>query len=359
MKGIVIVVFFIIGIMNAELRTLEIQPGVTIQVPIEHVPKLRYYGLQFLDVTHFPLKSIDKAKENKFPSQIHHKELIESIFTKVDLEFGLQFLEEASKIFTRYYTSAGGQEIVQLVHSHLDGFRKQIPGSSLQFYNDSHNPQSSLVFRIPGKSDERVIVGCHIDSINGPRGTLRAPGADDDGTGMLTLLSILHTGVHFPSVLSSVNRTLEFHFYSAEEVGLLGSQYVAQEYKKMGIPVFSMVQFDMTGYVPPHHSPVIALIRDFTSNELSDYLGLLCDGYMKGGNVTVVNSKCGYGCSDHASWTKVGVDAAFPFETRFGDHNPNIHSDHDDIKYLNHEHLRDFIYLGISYLFELGLPFHQ
>ena len=37
-------------------------------------------------------------------------------------------------------------------------------------------------------------------------------------------------------------KTLEFHWYSAEEVGLLGSQAIAQSYKKSNKQVTAMLQ---------------------------------------------------------------------------------------------------------------------
>jgi bacterial leucyl aminopeptidase len=41
---------------------------------------------------------------------------------------------------------------------------------------------------------------------------------------------------------------VEFHWYSAEEVGLLGSQDIAVSYKKAGKKVKAFLQLDMTAY---------------------------------------------------------------------------------------------------------------
>ena len=43
--------------------------------------------------------------------------------------------------------------------------------------------------------------------------------------------------------------TVEFHWYSAEEGGLLGSQAIFQQYAKDKRDVRAMLQQDMTGYV--------------------------------------------------------------------------------------------------------------
>ncbi|KAJ7300862.1 hypothetical protein DFH08DRAFT_979251 [Mycena albidolilacea] len=57
---------------------------------------------------------------------------------------------------------------------------------------------------------------------------LPAPGADDDGSGSVTILE------NYRALLAAdfhPERSLEFHWYSAEEGGLLGSQAVAKAYE--------------------------------------------------------------------------------------------------------------------------------
>lgn len=68
---------------------------------------------------------------------------------------------------------------------------------------------------------------------------LRAPGADDDGSGTVTILEVFRAlvGVGFRPP-----RPVEFHWYSAEEGGLLGSQAVAQTYEKRKVDVLAMIQ---------------------------------------------------------------------------------------------------------------------
>lgn len=78
----------------------------------------------------------------------------------------------------------------------------------------------------------------------------REPGADDDGSGTITILEVL------PVLLGSrgdlegkAENTIEFHWYSAEEGGLLFSQYIFLEYEKTERDVKAMLQQDMTGFV--------------------------------------------------------------------------------------------------------------
>jgi leucyl aminopeptidase len=60
---------------------------------------------------------------------------------------------------------------------------------------------------------------------------------------------------------------VEFHWYSAEEGGLLGSQAVAQDYERRGVKVLAMSQFDMTAWVKQGTEEVIGVITDFVDPE--------------------------------------------------------------------------------------------
>ena len=77
------------------------------------------------------------------------------------------------------------------------------------------------------------------DPMNG-----RAPGADDDGTGAVNLIEGFRTLV---AAGFRPSTPVEFHWYSGEEVGLLGSQAIASSYKNAGVVVKAFMELDMTG----------------------------------------------------------------------------------------------------------------
>lgn len=84
-----------------------------------------------------------------------------------------------------------------------------------------------------------------MDSINLSNPTSgRAPGADDDGTGTVNLIE------SFRALLAAdfkPTTPVEFHWYSGEEGGLLGSQAIATRYKNDGVQVKAFMELDMTG----------------------------------------------------------------------------------------------------------------
>jgi leucyl aminopeptidase len=104
--------------------------------------------------------------------------------------------------------------------------------------------QSSIIARIPGKSERTVVIGAHQDSINlFLPSLLAAPGADDDGSGTVTTLEAFRVLVeHLKSSGEVLEQTVEFHWYSAEEGGLLGSQAIFSSYEKEGKDVVAMLQ---------------------------------------------------------------------------------------------------------------------
>jgi leucyl aminopeptidase len=97
----------------------------------------------------------------------------------------------------------------------------------------------------------------------------------------------------------------------------------------------------------------IVLMSDFTNKSQNEFFGNLIDEYVK---VPWGYSKCGYGCSDHASWHRVGYPASIPFESTMRDINPKIHTTSDTLENMggSANHARKFAKLAIAYMVELS-----
>lgn len=191
-----------------------------------------------------------------------------------------------------------------------------------------------------------TIIGSHQDTVNGGFFSKRAPGADDDGSGTTTILeafTILCENKFQP------DSPVEFHWYSAEEVGLRGSQDIAKKYQRDKVHVRGMIQFDMTGYKSKQN--VYGIITDYTDPKLTDFLRLLATKY---GGIKFINTKCNYGCSDHASWNKAGFRSAFPFEAAFKDASPYIHGAKDTVEHIDFDHMKEFVKLALGWAYELS-----
>jgi len=179
---------------------------------------------------------------------------------------------------------------------------------------------------------------------------LPAPGADDDGSGSVTILesyrALLAADFH-------PERSIEFHWYSAEEGGLLGSQAVAQAYEGR-VNVLAMSQFDMTAWVKRGTREEVGIITDFVDLPLTEFNKQLVDTYLA---IPWVETQCGYACSDHASWRKAGFPSSFTIESTFGNSNKNIHSANDRIDVsdeFSFDHMLEFSKLAVAFVVELG-----
>ena len=141
-----------------------------------------------------------------------------------------------------------------------------------------------------------MIVGAHQDSV-GSTSAGRSPGADDNGSGTVTILEAFR--ILAESKFKPKN-TLEFHWYAGEEGGLLGSAGIFANYKSSAKTVLAFLNQDMTGYSPAG-KPVV--YTDYTNAALTTYLRLIVTQYT---GIVPLTSTCGYGCSDHASGTSNG-----------------------------------------------------
>lgn len=136
-----------------------------------------------------------------------------------------------------------------------------------------------------------VIVGAHYDSTGGSS-TARGPGADDNGSGVVTQLEALRV---IAEAKFAPKNTIEFHFYAGEEGGLLGSQAVFASYASSGKTVLAVVVQDMTGYSP---SGKVSVYTDYSDSSLVAYVRKVVTQYT---GLAYTTDACGYGCSDHAS----------------------------------------------------------
>ncbi|KAL3898542.1 MAG: hypothetical protein SGCHY_002676 [Lobulomycetales sp.] len=315
-------------------------------------------GKRFIDLTEEANYRTEEPTRDDlvvFP-KVRQMSTVKALSAKIDLGVMRKFLTKFSSFHTRYYKSTYGKESSEWLLKHLSVIAENAkPGVSVTVEPFS-NPwvQSSIIVRIVPAyqmmpDEEVTIVSAHQDSINqrDPRNGA-APGADDDGSGTVTIIEALRLIVDSGFIPAS---PLEFHFYSAEEAGLLGSQLIASAYKSRGVKVKGAFQVDMTGYLKPGTKPVIGISTDNVNPMATQFLRDLADEYC---DIDRVNTKCGYGCSDHVSWTRKGYPSAFVFESTFRDHSPYIHSVKDDISTVSFEHIAEFTKLVLGWAIELS-----
>eukprot|EP00462_Mataza_sp_D1_P025755 CAMPEP_0175146672 /NCGR_PEP_ID=MMETSP0087-20121206/15511_1 /TAXON_ID=136419 /ORGANISM="Unknown Unknown, Strain D1" /LENGTH=486 /DNA_ID=CAMNT_0016431665 /DNA_START=51 /DNA_END=1511 /DNA_ORIENTATION=- len=156
-------------------------------------------------------------------------------------------------------------------------FKRALPSSS------SSSSFSSSAAHNPTK--EVIVLGAHLDSINRQNWTQnlvagRAPGANDDGSGIAVLFEIFKLILQAPELEDLSNgRDIEIHSYSAEEEGLYGSADVAAEYQRRQVRVAAMLMLDQCGFVRNPSMPVVGVFTDNTDPGVTSLLKQLITQY--------------------------------------------------------------------------------
>lgn len=320
--------------------------------------KLRRSGVNFFDVTDhvswfFNTEEPAIVPKYNYPTKVRHNETVNELIGEINKENLQKNLAGLSSFFSRYYKSEHGRESAQWLIEKIKSITANATQDIVVKPFGHAWEQFSIIVTIKGKKDDIVVVGCHQDSTNLLFPTLmKAPGADDDGSGVTTNLEALRILVE--SGFQPEN-TLEFHFYSAEEGGLLGSLDIFNSYKERGATVVSMLQQDMTGYVQKTLDNGIeehvGVIDDNVNPELTEFVKLVIDSYLA---IPWRETSCGYACSDHASALKNGFPSSFIIESEFKYTNPYIHSTSDTLDRLSFDHIAEFTKLVLGYSVELG-----
>jgi len=283
---------------------------------------------------------------------------VESVIKELSIDGPVENLQKFTSFRTRHYRSQTGREsqkwLTQKILETTDKFAAKDLHSLISVTEFPHSwGQNTIVVRINGSSptnDGVVIIGAHQDSTN-MWPFLPAPGADDDGSGSVTILEAYRA-----LIVSDFHpkENVEFHWYSAEEGGLLGSQAVAKDYEQRDVNVIAMSQFDMTAWVKKNTREEVGIIVDFVDPEVTELNKQLVDTYL---DIPYVETKCGYACSDHASWSKAGYRSSFTIESAFENSNNNIHSANDRIDIspeFSFAHALEFSKLAVAFAIELG-----
>ncbi|WP_298625362.1 aminopeptidase LapA [uncultured Legionella sp.] len=290
------------------------------------------------------IKSLLPGKSNKDVYEVKHEEEVNAALKEVVADNIWDTLTHLTSYHNRSSTKNTGVEAANWLKSTFEAMAVKYGRTDTETYfvKTGWYKQPSLVTVI-GKDIKApgIVIGAHMDTLDG-----RMPGAGDDGSGSS---SIMEAARVLLSSNTTFKRPVYIIWYAAEERGLVGSQHVVEYFQDHAIPVKAVVQFDMTGYRVKADDPTMWVFTDYTDKSLSNYIAKLIDTYV---HVPVDYSRCGYGCSDHASWTEVGVPSAFPCESNFDEHNPYIHSSADTMSLLSLEHMTNFAKLALAFVIE-------
>ena len=268
----------------------------------------------------------------------------------------------------RYYASSYGKSAAEWIKSRWESLAAGRSDVTTELFTGCTNcsTQPSVILTIQGNelANEVVVLGAHLDSINDSGGgnpEMVAPGADDDASGVATLTEALRIAL---ASGWKPQRTVKFMGYAAEEVGLYGSEAIAQQFKANGVNVVGALQLDMTEDQVGAPEDM-QLVTDYSNASLKQFFNSLFDAYLAPMGLRRGTITCGYGCSDHASWTSAGYPAAMMFEAgdnsgantpAFRGYNPKIHTTGDTLTFLGEsaEHSVKFAQFALAFAGEVG-----
>ncbi|WP_444940890.1 M28 family peptidase [Microbulbifer sp. ZKSA004] len=298
------------------------------------------------------VSSLTTAVNNVIAYSIDNADVVNALQAEISESNIRSTIQSLSNFTNRYYTTSTGVDGAEWIRDEWQALTNSRSDASVELYSHSW-AQPSVILTIQGQTDpdEIIVLGAHLDSTVGfgtGEGT-RAPGADDDASGIATLTDVINAIV---ATDYKPDKTLAFMGYAAEEVGLRGSDDIASDYKSQNKNVIGALQLDMTNYYGSNSD--IYIIGDYTNSAQNSFLEDLAQTYLSG--LTVGTTYCGYACSDHASWYNQGYPVSFPFEATFNGSNPYIHTSSDTLANSGGDasHAVKFGKLAAAYVAELA-----
>lgn len=172
--------------------------------------------------------------------------------------------------------------------------------------------------------DEYVVLGAHYDSYNlapGHPDSLRAPGADDNASGVAGVLEIAR-------LLSrcKFERSIIYCNWAAEEIGLKGSAAYAKDCAARLMDIMGYFNLDMIGYLEEGSDIHVHLMYTTQDSTLANYVFTISGLYFP--EMPIRQAWLSWGDSDYSSFNRNGYAAVHTFEDVHHS-SPFIHTPND------------------------------
>ncbi len=195
--------------------------------------------------------------------------------------------------------------------------------------------------------DTYVVCGSHYDSYSYDE---TCPGADDNASGTAAVLESARILTQYEFEYSII-----YCAFSAEEVGLYGSEAYADRCASEGMEILGYFNNDMNGYLNPGDEIHIDCIYPNSVEPIGAYYMNVGSVYFPEMQIQHVNLD--YGDSDHTSFNNVGYMGIYPFED-VNHESPYIHTSEDLIgnSVNSFEMSQRYTQMNIGCLTELANP---
>lgn len=262
----------------------------------------------------------------------------DSLAARVSLDSVYAYNTRLEAFYTRYiWTDSIDRARDWIVQKFLDWGYTDVTTPTFWWNGDWHYNVMAIK---PGyaEPDKVIVVGGHYDSITygeEPGPMIYAPGSDDNGSGTTTTMELARVLADVP-----LRKTIIFMAFSAEEVGLVGSQAAAQEFVNAGTDIEVMYNFDMVGYTEDTYWDI-----SVTSGPNAAYRQLTAEAATR---VTSLIPIVGMspGGSDHQSFREQGYNIVNTIEADFN--YPGWHTNLDLTSRMDFPYLTEVVKMAVA-----------
>jgi hypothetical protein len=188
-------------------------------------------------------------------------------------------------------------------------------------------------------STPTIILIAHYDTIGD------SPGANDDGSGIVTLLTIAQILKTY-----SFAPTIRYVAVSGEEIGTYGSHFYARDCNNQDDNIIAVLNVDTVGYTTKTGENSAYLLHNSRSQWISTMIVEICDNYQN--EIGLKIKPIGNRGNDHHSFLEYGYDAVQFVQLERGDY--PLHTPEDTIDKINYTYLSKIIKLVLSSTYKLA-----
>lgn len=275
-----------------------------------------------LDLIPLDLKNVQQ--ETKKEASSHRNQIIHNILGKVSLDTMRNTVKRLQSFESRHFTAADNKNnVIPYLVNKLERYCDTV------FLQNVNGGAPNVIGLRYGKKDssrtKHCLLGAHLDGVMRPGAKYKAAGADDNGSGVAAVIECARVFKDYP-----FENTIAFTLFNGEEVGLLGSEKMAQDMKRNGHTIIGgAITYDMIGHSTPTTRNLVQVegfdnmqsnidfVQKYMQNIVDTYTKMKTYQYLKGF------------ASDHVSFNKAGYVSVLLIEREY--EHPAYHKDFDTL----------------------------
>jgi hypothetical protein len=286
------------------------------------------------------IKPVNSQNSNGLKSSINNiLDDILFLIEKVDVSLISYYLENLVSFGPRSTGSENCRLSAEYIYDEFNSL-----GLNVSYHNwdsmkySSQNVVASLSYN--NSSNDSIIILCaHYDT------TETSPGANDDGSGIASLLTIAN-------ILSDLtfNHTIRFVAFSGEEIGTYGSHFYAKNCYDNGDNIIAVLNLDTIGFTTESGGKFVYLLKTDRSQWISSMTKNICEGYQN--YLDIILKSISNRRNDHQSFLEYGFDAVQFVQLERGDY--PLHTPNDTINKINYSYLSKVVKLVLILSYKIA-----